>query len=239
MQLEPRTLVSLMALLALLFTILAVAIWWTRRRCPGFGRWTAAGFLLLASLLLYNLRPHAPDWITVLAANALLFLASILYLEGVREFRGLTPRFWPAYVAAAASLGAILYFDYRVPNLNVRAAVVGLFVALMLAQASVISLRNIPPRHKFGLTLAGVMFALCSATHLLRAAYFYFAPAQLELFQFSQPNVALLAAILVETSGFSLGLILLADETIVADLQDSKDREALARAESEDKTFGA
>jgi len=234
MQLEPRTLLTLMALLALVFTLLAVAIWWTRRRCPGFGRWTAASFLLLVSIALYSLRPQAPDWITVLAANAFLFLASVLYLEGVREFRALPPRFLPAYAAAAAALTVIVYFDYRAPNLNIRAAVVGLFVAFMLALAAIAALRSMPPRHRFGLSLTGGMFALCSATHLLRAAYFYFAPVQLDLFGLSWPNGALLAAMLIEVTGFSLGLILLADETTVADLQDSKHREALARAEIAD-----
>ena len=174
MQLNLRTAITLIMWLALGFAVLAMAIRWARRTHPGYRRWTVAGLLLVLSLFLLSLR-SAPAWINRVSANAGIALASILYLEGAREFRGLAPRSWLAYVGGVVAIGAVAFFSYIVPNMNVRAAVMSAFLGVILTLVSVRLLRAIPPAHRLGQAFTGSMFALCAATLLARAFYCYLA----------------------------------------------------------------
>src|SRR5271166_1473848 len=112
MQLDPRPFAMVLVVLALLLIFLSIGAWWTRRTSPGFTRWTVANLLLVLCLALLLLRPVAPDWISVVAANILMVASSISLLEGTREFRGLPPRVWAAYAAGALAILALMYFDY-------------------------------------------------------------------------------------------------------------------------------
>src|SRR5215469_13960929 len=164
MRLDPGTMLTVTMLLVLLFTLLVAAIWWTRSTLPGYGRWSAAGLLLVASPLLALLRPLASDWVSVVSANAVLSIGSILYMEGARLFRGLRPRLWPIYVTGAAAMAVLWYFDFITPNVNARIFAISLFLAIVLTLASITLLKDMPAGHKFGLTLTGGMFALCAGT---------------------------------------------------------------------------
>jgi hypothetical protein len=230
MRLDPRTAATIGGLLLLVFTVFATAIWWTRRTYPGYSRWTIAGLLLLLSLFLLSLRPNAPAWITIVGANGLLVLAAILYLEGAREFRGLPPRVWLAYASGVVVIGALGFFCYVSPNLNARAAVISTFLAVSLL-VSLTLLRGIPPAHTFGLRLTGSIFALCAATHIVRAAYCTFGPPIDDLFALSGANGAFFLGIAAQMSLFSIGFILLADERVISDLMEAKERVRRADAE--------
>jgi PAS domain S-box-containing protein len=231
MRLDPRTAVTIGVLLLLVFTVFAAAIWWTRRRYPGYSRWTLAGLLLLLSLFLLSLRPNAPDWISIVSANALLVLASILYLEGAREFRGLPPRVWLSYAGGAVVIGTLAFFRYVVPNLNARAAVMSTFLGVVSLLVSLTLLRGIPRAHTFGLRLTGSIFALCAATNIVRAVYCAFGPPIGDLFALSGANGAFFLGIAAQMTLFSVGFILLADERVVSDLMEAKERVRRADAE--------
>ena len=99
MQLDPHTVVTTMVVMALVFTGLATLVMWTGRLYPGYRRWLWVGPLNLLSFFLLNLRPKAPDWVSIVVANAVLVLASILHFEGAREFRGLPVRRWFVYTS--------------------------------------------------------------------------------------------------------------------------------------------
>src|SRR5215472_12182107 len=149
MQLNLRTAITLIMWLALGFAVLAMAIRWARRTHPGYHRWAVAGLLLVLSLFLLSLR-SAPAWINRVSADAGIAMASILYLEGAREFRGLAPRSWLAYAGGAVAIGALAFYCYVVPNMNARAVVMSTFLGIILALVSIRLLRAVPPPHKFG-----------------------------------------------------------------------------------------
>lgn len=231
MQLDPRTVVTTLAVMALVFTGLATAVWWTRRTYPGYGRWTIAGPLLVLSLFLMSLRPTAPGWISILGANAVIAFASILYVEGAREFRGLPPRRGLLYAGSVVAVGAVAFFLHVVPSVNARAAVMPAFLAGVLLRGSMTLLRGIPPTHRFGLRLTGGMFALCAATNMARAVYLAFGPPIRDVFMLSGVGGALFLGISAQMTLFSIGFILLADERVISDLQDAK--EEVRRADAE------
>ena len=107
MQLNVGIVVTFIMWLALVLAVVATAIRWIRRTHPGYRRWAIAGLLLVFSLFLLFLPASAPAWISTVSANAGIAIASILYLEGAREFRGLAPRSGLAYVGGAVSIGAV------------------------------------------------------------------------------------------------------------------------------------
>src|SRR6516225_7270354 len=175
MVLNLSTAVRVVMWLALGFTVLSVAIRWTRRTHPGYGRWAVAGLLLVLSALLMSQR-SASGWINTVSANAGIAMASVLYLEGAREFRGLAPRRWLAYAGGVAAIGAVTFFCYFVPNTNARAVVMSTFLGIVFTLVSITLLRGISPAQRFGQMFTGGMFALCAATLLARALYCYFGP---------------------------------------------------------------
>src|SRR5215467_12143737 len=137
-------------LLGLFFALLAASIWWTRRAVPGYRRWTVAGLSLVVSLFLLALRPLAPDWIAIIGANTLLAIASILYLEGAREFRLLRPRLWMPYVAAVVTIVGLAFYNYVVPSPNARIGLMSTFLAIVSTLISATLLQRIPQDYKYG-----------------------------------------------------------------------------------------
>ena len=231
MQLDPRTLVTVAVLLGLLFGLRSAAIWRTGRAYPGYSRWAVATLFVVIGLCLSSLRPLAPDWISIVSANTFIVISSILYLEGAREFRSFPPRVWLVYAAGVVAVAAVAFFDYVVPSLNARVAVMSLFIGTALILASVRLLENIPPGRKFAIRLIGALFSLSAAVLIVRGLYFVFAPPGRDVFALSTINSAFYAGTLLSVTGFTLGFHLLADERVMLELQRSK-AELLAIADA-------
>ena len=223
MRLDPRTVLTLLGVFGLMFTGLATLLWWTRRSYPGFGRWATAGPLLALSLPVMNLRPNAPDWISMVGANAVTAFASILYLEGAREVRGHPPRRLRDYAAALVTIGGYAFFVYGVRSGNGRAVVMSTFMGIVLLLAAGTLWKTEPERHTLGLWLTASMFALGGTTQLGRAVYMAFGPPWKGLFS---PGIqgALDLATAVNVSLFPIGFILMADERVISDLAEAKAR---------------
>jgi PAS domain S-box-containing protein len=158
-------------------------------------------------------------------------VASILYLEGAREFRDLAPRRWPAYAGGVVAIGAVAYFYYIVPSMNERAAVMSAFLGVILALVSITLLRGIPREHRFGQTFTGWTFALCAATSAARAFYCHFGPPM----SYGNTLTGLYGLFFITTvsemAAFSTGLAVMADEQVISDLHNVKERVSAADAE--------
>jgi hypothetical protein len=92
-----------------------MAIQWACRTHPGYRRWAIAGLSLVLSLFFLSLR-SVPIWMKTIGANTGIVLASILYLEGAREFRGLAPRSWLAYMGGVVAIGAVAHDLRNLPE---------------------------------------------------------------------------------------------------------------------------
>ena len=231
MQLDLRSATITLVSVWLALSALSVAIWWTRRRYKGFGRFALAGPGTFLAVVLLGLRGRAPTWLSVSVGNALFLLASVLYLQGARAFRDLPPRRWSVYAGVLATIGAVGVFTYVIPSVNGRAAsmstslaVLYLFTALALSHA-------IPPGQAFGLRLIGGVFAVASATHLARATYFVLGPSLSDSDVLSGVAGVFAIAVAAEMSLFPLGFMLAVHERMMSDLTDASTR--VSRAASE------
>ena len=167
MQRDPATIAVTLVVMWLVLSAFAMAIWWTRRRYAGFGRWLMADFALLVALYLLSLRPKAPDWVSIVSGNSVIVIAAILYFEGARDFRGLSPRRWPTYLGGLVTIGVLVFFLYGVPSLNARATVMSAFLAIIFGLTALTLLRGVGAR-TLGLLLTASLFGLCAATQVAR-----------------------------------------------------------------------
>jgi PAS domain S-box-containing protein len=222
MQLDPH--MATMVVMGLVFTGLATLVLWTGRRYPGYRRWLWVGPLNVLALFLLNLRPRAPDWVSMVVANAVLVLASIFHLEGAHEFRRLPARRRLVYTGGVAAIGGVAFFLYIVPNLNARAAIISTFLAVVFMGSSIALLAASPPMHGLGLRLTSTLSGLCAATNIVRAVYCSFGPPLANVFALSGLNGALFLLISVQVSLLPIGYILIADERIIRDLREAKER---------------
>jgi len=229
MSAELRTWVA--TVLAILLSFLTASAWWTRRTYPGFVRWTVANWLLVLALPLFILRSVAPDWISVVGANALFAVAAILLLEGIRQFRNSRPRVWQVYVAGGLAILAILLFDYVHPSVNERILAMSSFLAIIAFLCSITLLKVTPVERTRGMTFTGGMYALWASILIARAIYFQFAPPMSSLFDPSLINAAFLVATLLGAACCSVGFVLMTDERVMMDLKDAEGRAIRANQE--------
>jgi signal transduction histidine kinase len=228
---DSRSWITVAILLAVSLSFLAAGIWWTRRTYPGFGRWAVANLLLVLSMPLFTLRSVVPDWISVMGANTLIVASSILFLEGIREFRGVPPRVWPVYPAAGLTILLVMFYDYVVPSVNYRIAAISSFVAIIAVLCSIALLKSMPVGRRFGMTFTGGMFAIWALTHAARAIYFYFALPSSSWFAPPWINSAFIIGASLGVICCSFGFVLMTDERVMIDLQDAENHAIHANQE--------
>ncbi|MGA7239193.1 MAG: PAS domain-containing protein [Bryobacteraceae bacterium] len=233
MHLGEPTLVALTIFLFVIWALRGAMIWRIQQNYPGHSRWTAAGLLILAAMCLFNMWPLTSDGLFIAAANTMVVIAPIFYLEGAREFRGLPPRNWLVYAAGAAVIGAVFYFDYAAPSLHLRVYLVSSFMGVVFALASIQLLNGSASGHRRRAAFTGCMFALGGAVIVARAIYFYL--AQPSNNSPSGINGAFFVAILASVGGISLGIALLADERARSDLANAKEEALRAIAEAAER----
>ena len=230
MQLDNRTIVVLAILITAILSFLGILVWWTRETYPGFGRWILGNSLITLGLMLISLRGLSPDWLTIIGASSVFMAAAILFLEGNREFRNLTPRVWPAVAWGFAAILAITYFQYGARNIGVRILVASVSFGALGILNSITLLRNVPPNRRLGLIFTGSVFALAGMGNIVRGVYFYFQPPQNGMFDASPANSMYLAVLTLALVAWSFGFFLLTNERLVLDLRDAEHRATKASA---------
>lgn len=112
--------------------IMVIVLLFMRRYYPpsirGVGAWAAAPLLWLVSTVLFGSRDFISDWLSLVLANMLLVLGTLIYYQGTRNFLGhaFDWRFW-GWVLAITTL-VFVVLTYWAPIYAVR---VGFFTLVM------------------------------------------------------------------------------------------------------------
>jgi len=231
MQLDNRTLVVSSLLVTAVLSLLDILIWRTRNTFPGFGRWAVAHALFAPTLLLFSLRSILTDLLTMVAANTMATIVTILVLEAAREFRGLRPRTWQAYTGGACGLTAILYFRYVDNNLNVRVLVAAVFMGVMILFAAKVLLTDVPSDQRTGMKYTGWLLAICGVLQIMRGVYFALHAPMTDLFEPSILNSVAFVGLAISLTGVSFGFLVMTGERVMADLNRSERQTARANFE--------
>jgi len=225
MLLDIRTLAAVAVLATILLGGLGLLLFSTRRTYPGFGRWTLANLLTAVSIFLLVLRGVAPGFLSILIANAIAIFAAILFLEGIREFRGLRPHFWPAYLAAGVSLLVFSYFEFAVDDVRIRTLVITLFLASVAFLNAGMLLKNLLPGRRLGLIFSGTSYLVIGSVEIVRGLYVFFGPRE-DLFTPSAINTLYYLGSILAAIGWSFGFIVLTNDRLIADLKEAEQRTA-------------
>jgi signal transduction histidine kinase len=236
MQLDNRTLTVLAIFVSTFLGWIGVLIWRTQRTYAGFGRWTVGNLSLAVCLLLLSLRSIAPDWITVVTGNGFAILASILFLEGSREFRRLRPPVPLMYVAGGIAMLAVVYFDYGANNVNARIVVISLYLGILKILCALTFLKARPAGYGLGLVFTGSVFAVMGTAEIGRGVYFSFQPHLGDLFASSTGNTVYVVVGTLAIIGWSFGFFLLTNERLVMNLKEEEGKTARANKELAEAT---
>lgn len=224
MQFDNRTLIVSSLLVTAVLSLLDILIWRTRNTFPGFGRWAVAHALFAPTLALFSLRSILTDWWTLVAANTMAVAVTILVLEAAREFRGLRPRVWQAYIGGACGLATIFYFRYVVNNMNVRAMVAAVTMGTIGLLAAKALLTDIPADRKVGMQYTGWLMVLCAVLQIGRGVYIFTLPQLADLFAPTNMNAAAFVGMALGFTGMSFGFLVMTGERLMADLKTSERR---------------
>jgi signal transduction histidine kinase/CheY-like chemotaxis protein len=231
MPLDNRTLIVSSLLVTAVLSLLELFIWRTRKTFPGLGRWAIGHALLAPTLLLLSLRSVLSEWLTLVVANAMVAIVTILVLEAARQFRGLRPQVWQAQAGGALMFAMLIYYRYVVNNMNVRVLVVALFVGGILLATAKVLLSNIPADQAIGMRYTGWLLAGCGVLQAGRGIYFFLQPPQTDLFAPSWVNTTALVGLALGLSGISFGFLVMTGERLMADLRKSERQTARANFE--------
>jgi signal transduction histidine kinase len=235
-----RTLILVYACVALTTGVLMLLFWRLHRGMPGVGLWTCGVASGGVATALLALRGQVPDWISILAANGLIFVSFWLVLDGLRLFNG-RPRTGRALpVAFAAFVACMGWYTYADPDFNVRTVVASAVFAALAFASSHEAWRWTPRGLSYAGRVAAAMLGTMGLTLSLRAGKALLAPPE-PVFFTNDPAMAihfLLGAVYHVTIAF--GLLMMASQRLLRDVQDrggalqalaSEAQEARRRAE--------
>ena len=221
MHLDTRTLVVVAMFVALIPTVICALIWYTRQTCPGFGRWTLGNLALTLSLVFLSLRGMAPDWSSLVLANALAVGGAILVFHGIRLFRGLRLYLWPEYLTGVLAISAVTYFRYSENNINLRILAMGLWIGSFSLACGIMLLRAAPAGRRFSMFFTGIVFMVAGAANLIRGVYFYTQAPVTDLLIPSIANAVFFGGTSLCIVSWSFGFILMNGEWLVTDAKEA------------------
>lgn len=214
-QLDPRTLVVIAVLVALVPTAVAALVWRTRRTYPGFGRWTLGNGMCTLCLLLISLRGAVSDWISIVLASVAAFCAGALFFQGTRKFRGLPLLWWPECAVGVSAIAAILYFRFATDDVAARTLAWSVALGSYSLGCGVTLLRRIPAGRSLGMALTGIMFALIGFVHFFRGFYVYLFEPNSSLFAPNSLNSLFFAGAGLVAVGWTFGFVLMTGERLL------------------------
>jgi hypothetical protein len=225
---DPRTLVVTAVFVALVPTAIAALVWKTRPTYPGFGRWTVGNMLDTFCLVLLSLRGTAPDWISIVLANAAALGAGILYLQGSRKFRGLRVRWWPEFATGILGVAGVIYFRYVSDSIGARTAVSGVALGSLGLACGITILEKMPAGRRFGMVLTGIIFTLTAGVEFFRGFYMYMYNPSADVFAPSAINALFFVGAGLVAVGWTFGFLLMTEERLWQDAGKLRDGAASA-----------
>jgi hypothetical protein len=172
MSVEINTLYHVSITVSLLLGLLLLYSWWLNRNVRALAWWGAGFALIGVGLALLAARGALHDLLSIMVANAALFLGAACFWTGARVFDGGKPH--PALMAAGPVLWVVLYFIpafYEAINTRVVVASSTLAVYTLLAAYELWRGRAVPLLTRWPaialLTFHGALFLVRIALTLL------------------------------------------------------------------------
>ncbi len=201
--------------------VMAIVLLFMRRYYPpsirGVGAWAAAPLLWLVSTLLFGTRGYAPDWVSLVTANLMLVLGTLIYYVGTRSFLGhaFHWRIWGWVLAVSALVFVVL--TYWFPNYALRVGFFSLVMFSVYAAQLNFMLRHGGPN--FSVRLVEVVLALHMVVLASRLITILMGHAGSDLMEASLLQTLYIGGYVLSVLMLSIGAVLMATDRLRTELE--------------------
>jgi diguanylate cyclase (GGDEF)-like protein len=209
-QFDIRTAVAVCAFMTLLVDMLLLAVYrgLPVEFRPSLRWWLAGAVLHPLGFILLCLRGHAPDWLSVVAANTLLALALSFTAIALRRFYGVAERQLRLYVTTALVALFAVWLTYLHPDARLRVAILSGLLAVLIGSSARAFFRSDGPRGTIPM-ITGVVFVVGTLLMVYRGLHELLLPGTGEALFVNRPAQALTIGVIgvlpvVSTVGFLL-----------------------------------
>jgi PAS domain S-box-containing protein len=223
MQLDIRTLALMVVAISFTLSIVMIFILQTRKTYPGFGLWTAGNTFFAVGFLLVTLRGSIPDVLSVVIANLVFLVSTLLYYEGVRSFCGMTSRKAVYFFLVLFIVILQSYFTFIQNDVGIRIIIVSLFLGISFGMVAMELFRNIEPDLRSTYWFTGSFFAGISFFMFLRAVITYFNPSPSDFFSPSQIQSATFITAGILGVAWTIGFINMNSNRLESELKSVND----------------
>ncbi|APD12434.1 GGDEF domain-containing protein [Pandoraea sputorum] len=201
--------------IAILSCVMSVAVLGSlyQAHVPGVRLWSVASALLaVTSALLLS----GTSDIVVATSSSLLMIASLLGVQGFRQFLNTRPDYAWEYVAIAAILGLLMYWTFVSPHVDARSAMISGVIAYVRFNIGWMVLRHRPPgRPKYAYYFVSVAATLGAVVHGVRSIAYALGLVHETVFLEPTPlNVLFLGMATLTLPSLSVGMVLLAHDRL-------------------------
>ncbi|MDF2152548.1 GGDEF domain-containing protein [Vibrio sp. CAU 1672] len=130
--LDMRTLNFVVILFSVICFIGLIGYQYTQNRVQGLTAFALSLLFIGMGPLLLAMRDEAPDWLTVVAANSIIFIGFTLTLYGISLFKQFPLKY--AYLVSGIvplAVGMYIYFTYYAPSIKVRIIISSVFLSIV------------------------------------------------------------------------------------------------------------
>ena len=175
-EIDLRTLyTSFVVMLVVLFAVVALIWFQTRKRFEGLNLLVVYLFVQLAGITLIALRGLIPDFLSVIVANALVVGGSMLAFVGLEKFTGMRSSYVKHYLLLTVFLLLHLVFTYFLPSQELRNINVALAILIISFQNAHLLLSRVPESMRKTTAPMGYVFVFLVFIGLFRMTKFFFA----------------------------------------------------------------
>lgn len=187
-----------------------------RARVQGVSRWCAAYGLFTVGIALVLLQARLPSWLGTVVAHASALAASLIILQGAREFFGRPIGRAVEYATVGAVFLAWLYLTYVRPNLDAGVAVSSAYFAYIRFAIAWTALRHrSPKRPKYNYYFLAIAAFVGALLHVARAIVYGFEFDHQTAFLDPSPmNVAFLGLGILSFPFMSIAMVMLAHDRL-------------------------
>jgi len=201
--------------IAILSCVMSVAVLGSlyQTHVPGVRLWSvASGLLAVTSALLLS----GTSDVVVATSSSLLMIASLLGVQGFRQFLNTRPDYAWEYVAIAAILGLLMYWTFVSPHVDARSAMISGVIAYVRFNIGWMVLKYRPAgRPKYAYYFVSVAATLGAVVHGVRSIAYALGLAHETVFLEPTPlNVLFLGMATLTLPSLSVGMVLLAHDRL-------------------------
>lgn len=175
-EIDLRTLYTgFVVMLVVLFAVVALIWFQTRKRFEGLNLLVVYLFVQLAGITLIALRGLIPDFVSIIVANAFVVGGAMLAFVGLEKFTGMRSSYVKHYLLLTVFLLLHLVFTYFLPSQELRNINVALAILIISFQNAYLLLSRVPESMRKTTAPMGYVFVFLVFIGFFRLTKFFFA----------------------------------------------------------------